>query len=161
MLEHWLELEEELYNSFSVIAIHTSYRPYRLAYALNKYLAIQLKRSQQDLDLKQRNADFYFPLFEYKNPNYFYQYDLIANRSTEIGKSDDIIHYDEMDKSKFEISYLIPEYKKVDYFLKVDFDDNCLPLQELLININKIKGIQSAYQLNNSLIKSINNLIFD
>lgn len=161
MLEHWLELEEELHNSFYVIAIHTSFRPYRLAYALNKNLHIQLKRSHEDLDLKRDDADFHFPLFEYNNPNYFHQYDLIGNRSIRIGKSDGIIHYEEVENNLYSIGYLIPEHRKVDYFLKVDFDDNCLPLKEALHRINKIRGVQSAYILNNSQIKSINNLIFD
>src|SRR5690554_2061831 len=111
MLEHWLELEEELHNSFFVIAIHTSLRPYRLAYALNKDLAIQLKRSQEDLDLKRDSIDFYFPLYEYNNPNYFYQYDLIGNRSIQVGKSDGIIHYNkEADANLYDVGYLIPEY---------------------------------------------------
>lgn len=161
MLEHWLELEEELHNSFFVIAIHTSLRPYRLAYALNKDLAIQLKRSQEDLDLKRGAIDFYFPLFEYNNSSYFHQYDLIGNRSVLVGKSDGIIHYDESESNLYEVGYLIPEYKKVDYFLKVDFDDNCIPLNEVLRCINKIKGVQSAYIIKNSQIRSINNLIFD
>src|SRR5699024_9176386 len=161
MLEHWLELEEELHNSFYVIAIHTSFRPYRLAYALNKNLHIQLKRSHEDLDLKRYDTDFHVPVFEYNSPNYFHQYDLIGNRSIRIGKSDGIIHYEEVENNLYSIGYLIPEHRKVDYFLKVDFDDNCLPLKEALHRINKIRGVQSAYILNNSQIKSINNLIFD
>ncbi len=161
MLQHWLDLEEELHNSFSVIAIHTSFRPYQLAYALNLTLGTQLKRSKEDLDLKRQEADLYFPLFEYNKPNYFHQYDLIGNRNIQVGKSDGVIHYEEIDSERYEIGYLIPEHKKVDYFLKVDFGGNCLNLTDCLNRINKINGVQSVYIISNSLIKSINNLIFD
>jgi len=161
MLQHWLNLEEELHNSFSVIAIHTSLRPYKLAYVLNLALGTQLKRSKEDLDLKQQDTDLYFPLFEYNKPNYLFQYDLIGNRNIQVGKTDGVIHYEEIDSVRYEIGYLIPEHKKVDYFLKVDFGGDDQPLTECLNRINKIKGIQSVYLLSNSLIKSINNLIFD
>lgn len=161
MLQHWLDLEEELHNSFSVIAIHTGFRPYRMAYALNKYLGTQLKRSKEDLDLKRDKKDLYFPLFEFKNTKLFHQYDLIGNRSMQVGKSEGIIHYEDMHSKLYEIGYLIPEYKKVDYFLKIDFNDNFVSLETTLRLINKIRGVQSAYTLVNSQIKSINNLIFD
>lgn len=161
MLQHWLDLEEELQNSFSVIAIHTGYRPYRLAYALNKHLHIQLQRSKEDLDLKRNATDLYFPLFEFKSARLFHQYDLIGNRSMEVGKSEGVIHYEEIDKKLYDIDYLIPEHKTVDYFLKIDFNDNYVSLEDSVSLINKIVGVQSAYVLTNSRIKSINNLIFD
>ena len=161
MLQHWLELEEELHNSFSIIAIHTGLRAYRLAYALNNHLGTRLKRSKEDLDLERQSKDFYFPLYEFENPRTFNKYDLVGNRSIRVGKSEGIIHYEQVQNSFHEIGYLIPEHKKVDYFLKLDFNDNCLSLDELINKINKISGVQSAYFLDNSLIKSINNLIFD
>ncbi len=160
-MQHWLDLEEELHNSFSVIAIHTGFKPSHLAYSINKYLNIQLQRSKDDLDLKKGNTDFYFPLFEFVDENLQHQYDLVGNRSIQIGKLDGIIHYEGLGSNVQEIGYLIPEYRKVDYFLKVDLDDNLVPLQQAVNTINDIKGIQSAYVINNSLIKSINNLIFD
>lgn len=161
MLQHWLDLEEELHNSFSVIAIHTGFKPYRLAYALNRYLNLQLKRSKEDLDLKRDAADLYFPLFEFKSTKLFHQYDLIGNRSMEVGKTEGVIHYEEIDSKLYDIDFLIPEHKKVDYFLKVDFNDNYVSLDTSVSLINRIRGIQSAYILANSQIKSINNLIFD
>lgn len=161
MLQHWLDLEEELQNSFSVIAIHTGLRPYRLAYALNKHLGTQLKRSKEDLDLKRDAEDLYFPLFEFNNLKLFHQYDLIGNRSMEVGKTDGIIHYEEIDSKLYDIGYLIPEHNRVDYFLKVDLNDNFVSLEASVDLINKIRGVQSAYILANSQIKSINNLIFD
>lgn len=161
MLQHWLDLEEELQNSFSVIAIHTGLRPYRLAYALNKHLDVQLKRSKEDLDLKRDTEDLFFPLFEFKSAKLYHQYDLIGNRSMDVGKTDGVIHYEEIDKKLYGIGYLIPEHKTVDYFLKIDFNDNYVSLEDSVGLINKIKGVQSAYILTNSRIKSINNLIFD
>src|SRR5690625_6960093 len=92
MLEHWLEVEGELHNSFHVIAIHTSFRPCRLAYALNRNLHIHLNRSQEDIDLKRDDTDFHFTLFDYNNPDYFLQYDFIRNRNKLVNKSYGILH---------------------------------------------------------------------
>src|SRR5699024_715953 len=145
MEQLWLELEEELYQSFSVIAIHTSMRPSRLAYALNSHLGIQLKRTKEDVDLKKDNIDFYFPLFEFRNENLHHEYNLVGNRNIQVGKQGGTIHYEELDTDLRKTVYLLPEFKKVDYFLKVDFDDNCLSLEATLRAINAIRGVQSAY----------------
>lgn len=161
MKQHWLDLEKELYNSFSVIAIYTGIKAPQLAYNLNLQLGTKLERTKDDLDLKRKKIDFYFPLFEYLDEISQNKYDLVGNRNIPVGKQDGIIHYEDLSFGFQKIEYLIPEFRKVDYFLKVDFNDNSVSLEATLNAILEIQGIQSAYIINNSLIESISNLIFD
>lgn len=161
MQMEWKDLEEEIYSSFSVIAIHTGLRPYRLAYALNKHLGLQFKRSTEDLHLKTRDKSFYFLLYEFTHPQLQYQYDLVGNRSIRISKFDGLIHYENLGAEDYGVGYFIPEHRKVDYFLKIEVSDYSVPLEVLISQINKINGVQSVYLLDRSLIKSIYNLIFD
>ena len=59
------------------------------------------------------------------------------------------------------ITYLIPELKKVDYFLKIQSDFDKLGTKILVNQINEIKQIISAYQVEPETLKSRENLIFD
>ena len=59
------------------------------------------------------------------------------------------------------ITYLIPELKKVDYFLKIQSDFDNLGTKILINEINDIKQIISAYQVALETLKSKDNLIFD
>jgi hypothetical protein len=59
------------------------------------------------------------------------------------------------------ITYLIPELKKVDYFLKIRSDFDNLGTKILVNQINEIKQIISAYQVEPEALKSRDNLIFD
>jgi hypothetical protein len=56
--------------------------------------------------------------------------------------------------------YLLPEFRKVDFFLKIDnteAPENVLKTQLLL---NTIENVSTVYQVNTNQIKSKNNLIF-
>jgi hypothetical protein len=58
-------------------------------------------------------------------------------------------------------TYLIPEYKKVDFFLKIQSEMETIPLRKILSGINEIKQVISVYELEPENIKSKNNLIFN
>jgi hypothetical protein len=55
----------------------------------------------------------------------------------------------------------LPELKKVDYFIKVYSDFELEPLQTFVSKINAIAQVVSAYVVEQTAIKSKNNLIFD
>ena len=67
----------------------------------------------------------------------------------------------EMVSEKSTVHYLLPELKKVDYFLKIYSDFDTVPLRKFLSEINEIKQIISAYIVETEHIKAKNNLIFD
>ena len=56
--------------------------------------------------------------------------------------------------------YLLPELKKVDYFLKVENNKKTLNLNEMVRSIKSINRISTVYTVIPEKIKSKNNLIF-
>lgn len=55
--------------------------------------------------------------------------------------------------------FLLPELKKVDYFLKIESDDD-LQINEIVKNLKSIKSLSTVYVVDTETIKSKNNLIF-
>jgi uncharacterized protein YcgL (UPF0745 family) len=54
----------------------------------------------------------------------------------------------------------LPEFKKVDYFLKIEHQNHFDVLAEVLDKINGIPQISAVYPVDSAKIKSKNNLIF-
>ncbi|RZK00581.1 MAG: IPExxxVDY family protein [Flavobacterium sp.] len=54
--------------------------------------------------------------------------------------------------------YFLPEFKKVDYFLKVENAEETVSL--IINNINTIDRVSTVYKVETDKIKSKNNLIF-
>ena len=65
-------------------------------------------------------------------------------------------------KSKRTISkYLIPEQKKVDYFVKISSESNLKSSKIIISKINAIAEVITAYTVSPNQLKSKNNLIFE
>ena len=56
--------------------------------------------------------------------------------------------------------YLLPEYKKVDFLLKIDNICNDEYINEIISKLNEIDKINLVYRLDKDKIKTKNNLIF-
>ncbi|HMK07310.1 MAG TPA: IPExxxVDY family protein, partial [Flavobacterium sp.] len=56
--------------------------------------------------------------------------------------------------------YLLPELKKVDYFLKIDNNLGAIDTNNIIKSINTIDRIAAVYAVIPDKIKSKNNLIF-
>jgi hypothetical protein len=55
---------------------------------------------------------------------------------------------------------LLSEFKKVDYFLKINNSEKELNTTEIINKISKIETIKLVYNVDKNKIKSKNNLIF-
>ena len=146
----------DLEDDYSLIGIHSTEEDYRLAFLLNSHLKIKLTRFKDNLDFK--NSTAVFPLFEYKDKANFINYYLINNKHIAI-----------VDNQRKEglfggnystTSYLIPEKKKVDFFLKIEGCNNEEFIQNLVIKLNKISQIITSYAIETTTLKSKENLIF-
>ena len=54
--------------------------------------------------------------------------------------------------------FLLPEMKKLDFFLKIENSE--MASTEIIKKINSIRSLSAAYSVETSTIKSKNNLIF-
>lgn len=158
MVVHKLSLDFSTEIPFSLIAIHTSLEDYHLAYLINQQLPILLSK-KEDIELPSRNGSLCFSRFFYENLEYDIVWDLFRNKSsTDLGIIDDSLS---ITSDLFEVStttYLLSEYKKVDYFLRVqNFEES---VDSIISSLNNILRIETIYQIHEHQIKSKNNLIF-
>lgn len=163
MAHHKLLLDDDIKEEYTLIAIHCSEETYKVAYLLNKFLLLQLKREELDLDYSSDGLDVMFPLFEFKDEMQYTTYNLVANKcKSEVANlSSTGGLFSGLTAEKTIMTFLIPELKQVDFFLKIFSDFEIIPLRKIMSSINEIKQIISAYEVEVETIKSKNNLIFD
>lgn len=153
-----LHIEEIDEVDYELIAIHTSLENYRLAYFLNQKLPIRLKRSQIQISIREKTL--YFSRFHFEDEKNDIHWHLIQNKNeVTIEKKETAQNL--FTDSSLDVStlvYLLPEFKKVDYFLKVENPE--LKMSDILNSIHTIDRIATAYIIEHNQIKSKNNLIF-
>jgi len=145
----------DLEDDYSLIGIHSTEEDYRIAYLLNKNLRTKLTRFEQCLDFKDSDAEF--PLFEYKDEKTFINYYLINNKHLQFVNN----HNNEvLFGGNYTVSYLIPEKKNVDFFLKIEGCNSDVFIENLVENLKKINQIITSYSLDPTTLKSRDHLIF-
>lgn len=147
-------------DSYTLIAIHCTLEDYRLAYLLNKYLGISLIRKPLDLDYQ--NGKSTYSIFEWEDNKQQTIWSLVSN----VCKTED--HRQRIKESLFDSEekitrtvYLIPEYKTVNYFLKIDNEIIFSKEKYVLNNVLKAPQIATAYSIDINQLKSKDNLIFN
>ena len=154
-----LEVEDE---NFYLIAIYSSLEGYKMAYFINKYLKVRLERERMDIDFYHTEYDALYSLYSHKAPNAYYTLDLVTNKFK--GEPKRILSsgslFEEEELSPQEV-YLIPEYDKVDYFLKISEEIQQKEFTRMLNKIGQIPGVQAAYAIDVDNLKSKQNLIFE
>ncbi len=161
MQKQKLDLEDFLDTSdFALIGIHSPLESYRLAYFLNAELQIHLSKQKEDLDYGNNKC---YEIFEWEDVHKFATWHLVSNScSVEIIETEiDNTLFSLQNQQSFETYHLIPEYKKVNYFLKITDDAiTDFQVQELLKKIQNIPNVITAYTVNPAELKSKTNLIF-
>ncbi|MBT8262652.1 MAG: IPExxxVDY family protein [Bacteroidia bacterium] len=163
MANYKLILEDDFKDEFTLIAIHCSEDPYKMAYILNRQLSLQLQRKRTDLDFSKKGLEITFPWYEFEDQLDYTYYDLLANKCKTIAArtvaSGGLFGAD--DSEEIIIEYLIPELKTVDFLMKISSDFEDVYIRKLLHDINDINQVISAYAVEVENLKSKNNLIFD
>lgn len=149
------KITTDLYeDAFTLLALHSSLKDYAMVYAINLCLKTNFVRASKDLDIS-KNVSFSF--FEWKDDSNDNYWTLLSNQS-EIEES-----FDSGDLFENEPAitkhYLLPEYKEVDYLLKIEHEDDALE-KEVLKQLLKIPNVLTAYILNIDHLKYKDNLIF-
>jgi hypothetical protein len=129
---------------FSLLAIVSQLKEYKLAWIINRELGINLVKQKDEI----------FQFLGDKNlviSNYLYQAEhsnirLIFNRSTEDYSNSN--------------GHLIPELKQFDYLMLVEGFEDSLVIQEVKDTIKNIAGIQLVNHIQIDQLKSRDNLIF-
>jgi len=149
------KISEDLFeDSFSLIALHSSLEDYALVYAVNENFKANFVRHKKDLEIKQSIS---FPIFEWRDDVNDRYWTLIANNSVkEMYTAGEDLFVDEPSYTK---QYLLPEYKEVDFFMKIE-QDNLDGTYEIVKKLLAMPKILTAYKIDIEKLKSKNNLIF-
>lgn len=155
MLDDFFEDEE-----FTLIGIHSNLEDFRLAYLINKHLQIHLYR--KPIDFKSYNLAAHYSIFEWEDQEQLTVWNLVSN-ICKIEAQQQIASLDSLfgENSTTKTYHLIPEFKRVNYVLKIESE---LPLQAQKLILNTIKDIKQvvmAHIIDTDVLKSKENLIFN
>ena len=153
---HSLGLEDFYEDNYTLIGIHTALEDFKLAYLLNNILNTNFSRASFSLDFETNQTKASFSIYEYMNEKYDYEWYLIANSY----KEEKVNATDTLALATETITYLIPEKKSVDYFIKVVGEQNNLLIKRTIDKINSISQIVTCYTIDTNTLKSQEFLIF-
>jgi hypothetical protein len=162
MATHKLDLGDFDDIDYYLIAIHTSLEDYRLAYFINQQLPINLSKSKEEVQINIKEGETNFSRFYYYDKDNAVSWNLIQNKNEVLQKKIETTQ-NLFSNVSMEIStkvYLLPEFKKADYFLKIENTEETMTALKIKTLLNKIESISTVYSVDTNKIKSKNNLIF-
>ncbi|PWG05966.1 IPExxxVDY family protein [Polaribacter aquimarinus] len=151
-----LELDDFCEEEYSLIGIHSTLEDYKLAYLLNKTLKTKFYKAKEDLEFTREKKKASFSIYNYENIKYGYDWFLIANsyRRENQTVSNELLLTSETK------TYLIPEKKKVDFFLKICGESEYEFVMKTVQKIKNIDNVITAYSIDKNTLKSKDFLIF-
>ncbi|MBT8187341.1 MAG: IPExxxVDY family protein [Croceitalea sp.] len=148
------KISAELYdNTYKLIALHSGLTSYTMAYNINKVVNIKLKRCFEDLDVAQID----FPIYEWRDEVTETTWTLLGNTIKIEEQSESYGLF--QDKTNIRTHHLIEERKEVDYFLKIETEEESVLSQTVQL-LKSIPQIVTAYSIESEALKSKRNLIF-
>ncbi len=134
-------LDIEYDYDFFLVGISCHEKSYRLCWAINKALEIEMSASDpHSIYLKKNEEASEFPLFELVNKENETSFLLIANKT--------------------DVGILIPEQNQADYFFIVKGPYREKDLEEMMRKIKEIPFVIMTYRVNPDQLKSKQNLLF-
>ena len=161
MAIHKLHLEEFDEIDYQLIAIHSSLEDYRLAYFINQNLPINLKKENCNIQISNKEGETQFTRFVFEDSKDIV-WNLVQNKNDVFVPSQNSnqgLFAETNNKFSTKI-YLIPEFKNVDYFLKIENGEVNIDVSKITNCIKKIERVSTVYTVEVEKIKSKNNLIF-
>ena len=159
MALHKLLVNDFYDDAYKLIAIHCGLEDYRLAYLLNQKLELRLERIKKDLDFKYLKSSY--SIFEWNNKSQYVRWNLVSNvckkEEDSLYGRETLFQTKEKTLKKF---YLLSEFKKVDYFIKISDEIQNVNEKFILNKLQKIPQIITSYAVDPLKIKSKDHLIF-
>lgn len=148
---------EDLEIDYNLIGINSSLESFRLAYFLNKFLRLNLRKNKQEIELISKTGKSNFINYTYEDNLNDITWNLIENQSYHtISKEENFGIFKNINTTTF----IIPEFNKINYFIKIDNLESHLLLENTIKKIQNIPNINMCFEIETELLKSKNNLIF-
>jgi len=153
---HSLGLEDFCEDNYTLIGIHTALEDFKLAYLLNNNLNTHFSRANFSLDFETNDSKASFSIYNDTSEENDDEWYLISNSYKEerVNASDTLALATETK------TYLIPEKKRVDYFIKIVGEPSRFIVQKALDKINTISQVVTSYTIETNTLKSKEFLIF-
>lgn len=161
MAIHRLHLEEED-EDFALFAIHCGEAPFKMAFLMNQSLKWQLKREREDVCVVRSGKQQQYPKFRYVSRLDQIEHLLLSNidyPEQDTTAEQPMGLFDALNGPSLSATYLMPEFKKVDYLLKIEAPLGDGELKSIVGQIKSIKEVVSTYVIPHTKIKNINPLI--
>ena len=149
------KINDDFYDeSFILIALHTTLEDYALVYGLNQCMKARFQRGKKNFNLAENKS---FPIFEWDDIFHDRYWVLVANHSSE----QELLANNNLfqNETTYTKPRLIPEYKDVDYLLKIETEKD-METDSFIKNILMLPRVMAAYEISTDKLKSKNNLIF-
>ncbi len=156
MAIHKIQINDFISTDYELIAIHSNLEDYRLAYFINQLLNVKLQKNSSAIEVSVLEGKSSFEHFIFDDEIQDICWHLVENKSVLTTKQQTVSLFDNVDAT----IYLVPEFKKADYILKIDNTDSFFDSDIVLKQLSQIKFITMAYTINQDKLKSKNNLIF-
>jgi hypothetical protein len=161
MYVHKLHIGDFDEIDYQLIAIHSPLEDYRLAYYINKNLPINLKKSTCNIHISNKEGETQFTRFIFEDDkDIVWNFIQNQNEATVTPENNNQGLFAESSNEFAPKIYLIPEFKKVDYFLKIENDQVAIDVPNIINSLKKIDRVSTVYAVEVEKIKSKNNLIF-
>ena len=163
MAKHTLDISYDY--DFLLIGISSHEKDYRICWALNKKLGLDLvKTDSLEIKGKKQTTPSYFSFFVFDKEEDFLEYSVIANLSENkalASKDNTIFKGDKLiEDNKSENELLIPEQKQMNYFFVIRGEVDDVTADELIKKIKEIDVVQTAIRIDVKQLKSKQNLIY-
>ena len=156
MQVHSLALDDFCEDEYSLIGIHTTLEDFKLAYLLNRNLQTSFYKSKQNLEFENLANKASFSIFNYSSTEYDFEWFLIANSF----KRENQTESNELLLTSETKTYLIPEKKKIDFFIKISGEVAYDYVVEIVDKIKRIDQVITSYYIDKNTLKSKDYLIF-
>jgi hypothetical protein len=134
-------LVEEFFEDTRLLGIMALVGSHQFVWQINQGMRFDFRNNNDiEIHLRKKNRQYYFSVFEYKEPNIALSYFLYKNQ--------------------FDGEYLLPEFKHLDYLWLTKGDlPGAEEEKELITGIRSIQGVQLVVELTNEKIKNKQHLI--
>jgi hypothetical protein len=136
------DLTDGFFEETKLLGIMAPVKDYQFVWKINNLLGIDFRINHElEIQLAKKQRNYFFSVYEYPEPSTF------------------LVHY--LYNNQFDGEYLLPEFKHLDFLwlLKGDFVSE-ESLQQLILSIRNINGVQLVVELTNEKIKNKEHLVF-
>ncbi|RYY64352.1 MAG: IPExxxVDY family protein [Chitinophagaceae bacterium] len=141
VLDH-REMTDSFFEDTRLLGIMAPLRDYTFCWHINQVMGIDFRINNEiEIQLKRKNRDYFFTVFEYLQPN------------------TSLTHY--LYNNQYDGEYLLPEFRHLDFLWLFKGDPvSDAEMDSVLQTIRSIKGVQLVVEMTNEQIKNKEHLVF-